>query len=88
VLVGAMVARSVEWAVRRPMGRVERDRLAVAVDDERGMQEAVFEAAPDRYRFVLGDEIAVLALTPGFDERTAAGVLEDELVAEARPPGP
>jgi hypothetical protein len=66
----------------RTVGRLQRDDLAVAVHDERGMDETVLEAALDRHRLVFGDERSVFALTSGFDESAATGVLENEFVAE------
>jgi hypothetical protein len=64
------------------MGRLECGDLAVGMHYERGVDEAVLEAALDRYSLVFGDERGVFALAPGFDERATAGVLENELVAE------
>ena len=46
------------------------------------MDEAAFEAALDRDRLGRRDEPAAFALRTGFDQRTAASVLEDEFVAE------
>jgi hypothetical protein len=73
------VERSV---VRRTMGRLERNDLAVAMHNELGVDEAMFEAALDRHSLIFGDKRSIFALTSGFDERAAAGVLQDELVAE------
>jgi hypothetical protein len=64
------------------MGRLKRDDLAVAADDERGVDEAMFEATLDRHGLIFRDERDVFALTSGFDEGAAAGVLENEFVAE------
>ena len=66
----------------RTVGRLQRDDLAVAADDERGVDEAVFEAALHRHRLIFGDKRDVFALTSGFDEGAATGVLENEFVAE------
>ena len=64
------------------MGWLDRDDLAVAAHDERGVDETVLEAALDRHRFIFRDQRGVFALAPGFDEGAAAGVLENEFVAE------
>jgi hypothetical protein len=64
------------------MGRLERNDLAVAMHDELGVDETVFEAALDRHSLVFRDERGIFALTSGFDESAAASVLENELVAE------
>jgi hypothetical protein len=69
-------------AGRRTVGRLQRNDLAVAVHDELGVNETVLKAALDRHSLVFRDERSIFALMPGFDESAAAGVLENELVAE------
>ena len=64
------------------MGRLECNDLAVAVHDERGVDETVFEVALDRQRLVFRDERGIFALASGLDESAAAGVLENEFIAE------
>ena len=64
------------------MGRLERNDLAVAMHDELGVDEAVLKAALDRHSLIFRDERSIFALMSGFDERAAASVLKNELVAE------
>ena len=66
----------------RTVGRLQRDDLAVAVHDKRGVDETVLKAALDRHSLVFHDERSIFALMSGFDESAAASVLEHELVAE------
>ena len=78
-----MAMEPVERSVgRMSVGRLERNDLAVAMDDELGVNEAMFEAALDRHNLIFGDKRGVFALTSGFDEGAAARVPQDELVAE------
>ena len=73
---GVMAAEPVQWAavVRRSMGWVERHGLAVAVYDERGVEEAMLEAALDGDGLVLGDQLAVLVLAAGLRPARAARI--------------
>jgi hypothetical protein len=53
------VERSV---VRRTIGRLKRHDLAVAMHDELGVDEAMFETALDRHSLIFGDKRSVFAL--------------------------
>jgi hypothetical protein len=78
-----MAMEPVERSVgRRTVGRLQRNDLAVAMHDELGVDETVFEAALDRYSLIFRDERSIFALMSGFDESAAASVLKNELVAE------
>ena len=66
----------------RRSGRSNDIRVAIAMFDRDGMDEAVFETPLNRDGLGLGHESAVVAPWSGFDERPAAIVLKDEFIAK------
>jgi hypothetical protein len=67
--------------MRRATDRAERGNLAPRCNQERGVDEAILEAALDRHRLTGRDQIATLSAPAEIDQRTTGAVGHHELVA-------
>ncbi|MER9946625.1 hypothetical protein [Mesorhizobium sp. M0047] len=72
--------QAIEQAARTWPWWLQAFGTAVGMDDDVAVDEAIVEMALYGQRLAGGDELATLAAPTGLDQRTAAAVVDDELV--------